>query len=190
MNDSAQQGPEIAASPAGRLQPKGGAAAQIESAHGSRRSRVVGMTDAFLELRRGAAAAAWNLDGGIVLVAAGDEIPVPGRGDRMYPFRAHSEYLYLADRERPGGVLAYAPAEGWVEFVAPVTAEELLWTGLEGDREGVPEGTRPLGDLEAWVCGGQVRRLGAAADADVELRDALIHIRRTASAACASSRTC
>ncbi len=136
------------------------------------------MTDAFLERRRAAAAAAWNLDGGVVLVAAGDEIPVPGRGDRTYPFRAHSEYLYLADRERPGGVLAYAPAHGWVEFVAPVTAEELLWTGLEGDREGVPEGTRPLDELEAWVGGRRVRRLGAAADADVELRDALIGVRR------------
>jgi Xaa-Pro aminopeptidase len=123
------------------------------------------MTGASLERRRAAAAAAWNLDGGLALVAAGDEIPVPGRGDRTYPFRAHSEYLYLADRERPGGVLAYSPAEGWVEFVAPVTAEELLWTGLEGD-------------LEGWVGGRPVRRLGAAADADVELRDALIHVRR------------
>ena len=138
------------------------------------------MTDAFLEQRRAAAAAAWNLDGGVVLVAAGDEIPVPGRGDRTYPFRAHTEYLYLADRERPGGVLAYAPADGWVEFVVPVTADELLWTGLEGDREGVPEGTRPVGELEAWVDGRPVRRLGADADADVdvELRDALIHVRR------------
>ena len=32
------------------------------------------MTDAFLERRRAAAAAAWNLDGGVVLVAAGDEL--------------------------------------------------------------------------------------------------------------------
>jgi Xaa-Pro aminopeptidase len=136
------------------------------------------MTDAFLERRRAAAAAAWNLDSGVVLVAAGDEIPVPGRGDRTYPFRAHSEYLYLADRERPGGVLAYAPADGWVEFVAPVTAEELLWTELEGDREGVPEGTRSLDELEAWVGDRPVRRLGAAADADAVLRDALIHVRR------------
>jgi Xaa-Pro aminopeptidase len=136
------------------------------------------MADAFLERRRAAAAAAWNLDHGVVLVAAGDEVPVPGRGDRTYPFRAHSEYLYLADRERPGGVLAYAPADGWAEFVTPVTADELLWTGLEGDREGVPEGTRPLEELEAWVAGRPVRRLGAAADADVELRDALIQVRR------------
>jgi hypothetical protein len=99
---------------------------EVESAHGSRRTRVVGMTEAFLERRHAEAGAAWDLDGGVVLVAAGDAIPVPGRGDRMYPFRAHSEYLYLADRERPGGVLAYAPADGWVEFVAPISADELL----------------------------------------------------------------
>lgn len=132
----------------------------------------------FLDRRRSEAAAAWSLDGGVVLVAAGDEIPVPGRGDRTYPFRAHSEYLYLTDRERPGGVLAYAPDDGWVEFVVPVTAAELLWTGLEGDREGVPEGTRPLDELEAWVGSRPVRRLGATAEADVELRDALIRVRR------------
>jgi len=136
------------------------------------------MMDTFLERRRTAVTAAWNLDSGVVLVAAGDEIPVPGRGDRTYPFRAHSEYLYLADRERPGGVLAYSPVDGWVEFVAPVTAEELLWSGLEGDREGVPDGTRALAELDAWVGGRPVRRLGAAADADVELRDVLIHVRR------------
>src|SRR5205814_8799361 len=70
------------------------------------------------------------------------------------------------------------PGDGWTEFVAPVTADELLWTGLEGDREGVPEGTRPLDELEAWVAGRPVRRLGAAADADDELRDALTHVRR------------
>jgi len=75
-----------------------------------------------IERRRAAAAAAWDVDGAVVLVAAGDEIPVPGRGDRTYPYRAHSEYLYLADRERPGGVLAFDPGEGWIEFVVPVTA--------------------------------------------------------------------
>ena len=132
----------------------------------------------FLERRRVATAAAWDLRDGVVLVAAGDEIPVPGRGDRMYPFRAHSEYLYLTDRERPGGVLAFDPGEGWVEFVVPVTAKELLWTGLEGDREGVPEGTRPLGELEAFVSGRPVRRLGATPEPDAALRDALIRVRR------------
>ena len=113
-----------------------------------------------------------------MLVVAGDEIPVPGRGDRTYPFRAHSEYLYLADRERPGGVLAFDPGEGWVEFVAPVTHKELLWTGLEGDREGVPQGTRPIDELEAFVSGRSVRRLGVTPEPDAELRDALIRVRR------------
>ncbi len=132
----------------------------------------------FLERRRHATAAAWGLETGVVLVAAGDEIAVPGRGDRTYPFRAHSEYLYLTDRERPAGVLAFDPGEGWVEFVAPVTVEELLWTGLEGDREGVPDGTRPLDELGAFVAGRPVRRLGVTSEPDAELRDELIRVRR------------
>lgn len=136
------------------------------------------MAEEYLQRRRDATARAWGLDAGVVLIEAGQEIPVPGRGDRTYPFRAHSEYLYLTDRERPGGVLAYAPAEGWVEFVEPVTAQELLWTGLEDDREGVPAGTRPIEQLEGWLSGGLVRRLGAVDKADDELRDALIHVRR------------
>ena len=115
-----------------------------------------------LERRRAAAADAWDVGDAVVLVSAGKEIPVPGRGDRTYPFRAHTEYLYLTDRERPGGVLAYDPEEGWMDFVHPVTAEELLWTGLEGDREGVPEGTRPVDELEKWLRGRPERRLGAA----------------------------
>jgi Xaa-Pro aminopeptidase len=131
-----------------------------------------------LERRREAAAEAWDRRDAVVLIAAGDEIPVPGRGDRTYPFRSHSEYLYLTDRERPGGVLAFDPGEGWVEFVVPVTAQELLWSGLEGDREGVPEGTRPVDELEAWVADRPVRRLGATADADTELHDALVRVRR------------
>ena len=131
-----------------------------------------------IERRRAAAAAAWDVGDAIVLVAAGDEIPVPGRGDRTYPYRAHSEYLYLTDRERPGGVLAFDPGEGWIEFVVPVTADELLWTGLEGDREGVPEGTRPRDELEGWLAGRPVRRLGATDDPDDALRNELIRVRR------------
>jgi len=131
-----------------------------------------------IERRRAAAAAGWDMGDAVVLVAAGDEIPVPGRGDRTYPYRAHSEYLYLTDRERPGGVLAFDPGEGWVEFVVPVTADELLWTGLEGDREGVPEGTRPRDELEGWLAGRPARRLGATADPDDALRNELIRVRR------------
>jgi Xaa-Pro aminopeptidase len=137
-----------------------------------------------LERRRRAAAKQWQLDDQVVLVGAGDRIPVPGRGDRTYPFRAHSEYLYLTDRERPGGVLAFDPHEGWVDFVSPVTRHERLWEGARGDEgEGVP-----VAELAAWLerrKGRPVARLGAAvpdvASADqleADLRYGLNHIRR------------
>src|SRR5918994_3513461 len=100
-----------------------------------------------LERRRRAAAEQWQLDDQVVLVGAGDRIPVPGRGDRTYPFRAHSEYLYLTDRERPGGVLAFDPHEGWVDFVTAVTRDERLWEGARDDEQ---EG-RPTSELEGWL---------------------------------------
>jgi Xaa-Pro aminopeptidase len=131
-----------------------------------------------VDRRRTAAADAWNLADGVVLVEAGQPVPIPGRGDPTYPFRAHSEYFWLTDRERPGGVIAYDPAQGWIEFVDPVTTEELLWTGLEDDREGEPEGTRPLDELAAFVGGRSPRMLGATASPDIELRDALTRARR------------
>jgi Xaa-Pro aminopeptidase len=100
-----------------------------------------------LERRRRAVAEAWDLRDELVLVGAGTRIPVPGRADRTYPFRVHSEYLYLTDRERPGGVLAFDPLEGWVDFVAPVTRDERLWEGAPaGDLEGVP-----VTELEGWL---------------------------------------
>src|SRR5215210_6985114 len=100
-----------------------------------------------LEPRRARAAAAWHLRDGVVLIAAGEEIPVPGRGDRTYPFRAHSEYLYLTDRERPGGVLAFDPHEGWVDFVVPVSRDERLWEGAEPAES---EGVR-VAELASWL---------------------------------------
>jgi Xaa-Pro aminopeptidase len=100
-----------------------------------------------LERRRRAAVEAWNLSDEVVLVGAGMPIQVPGRADRTYPFRAHSEYLYLTDRERPGGVLAFDPSEGWVDFVVPVTRDEQLWEGAPADGvEGVP-----AEELETWL---------------------------------------
>src|SRR5918995_3110444 len=129
-----------------------------------------------LERRRRAAAEQWELDDQVVLIGAGDRIPVPGRGDRTYPFRAHSEYLYLADRERPGGVLAFDPHEGWADFVAPVTRDERLWEGAAADE---PEGL-PVAELASWLerrKGRPVACLGAplphvtsAAQLDADLR--------------------
>jgi len=141
-----------------------------------------------LTRRRAAAVDAWDLTDELVLVGAGGPIPVPGRYDLTYPFRAHSEYLYLTDRERPGGVLAFDPADGWTDFVAPVTREELLWSGVDGLEEGVPDGARPADELTDWLEARRDRRcgrLGAAvpgvssdAELDDELRYALTQVRR------------
>jgi Xaa-Pro aminopeptidase len=137
-----------------------------------------------LERRRRAVAAEWNLGREVVLVGAGEPVPVPGRGDLTYPFRSHSEYLYLTDRERAGGVLAFDPDEGWVDFVVPVTREEMLWEGARPeDAEGVP-----IGGLPDWLERRRDRPVtclgapsaGVAADEALgaELRRGLNRIRR------------
>lgn len=137
-----------------------------------------------LERRRREVAEAWNLSEGVVLIGAGDRLPVPGRGDRTYPFRAHSDYLYLTDRERPGGVLAFDPHEGWIDFVTRVTRDERLWEGArDEDRDG-----RPVSKLEEWlaerderprVClGAPVAGVRPDATLEKELRYALYHVRR------------
>jgi Xaa-Pro aminopeptidase len=140
-----------------------------------------------LERRRREVADRWDLTDEVVLIGAGSPIHIPGRADRTYPFRSHSEYLYLTDRERPEGMLAFDPAEGWVDFVAPVTRAERLWEGASpGDAEGTP-----LGELGDWLAARARRRiacLGApragtesvSSDAELEqsARAALNHVRR------------
>jgi Xaa-Pro aminopeptidase len=126
-----------------------------------------------LERRRAALAAGWELSDELVLIGAGEPVPVPGRGDRTYPFRSHSEYLYLTDRERPGGVLAFDPAEGWLDFVAPVSREERLWAGGPAEDEG-----RSVTELDDWLAerdGRTIANLGAPvarvqSDAQLEQR--------------------
>ena len=101
-----------------------------------------------IDRRRRAVAERWNLGTEAVLIGAGEPIPVPGRGDRAYPFRAHSEYFYLTDRERAGGVLAFDAEEGWIDFVRPVSREERLWEGAP--RTARPEGV-DIAALEGWL---------------------------------------
>ncbi|MDP9234702.1 MAG: aminopeptidase P family protein [Actinomycetota bacterium] len=137
-----------------------------------------------LDRRRQTVAEQWNLTNEVVLIAAGPPIPIPGRGDITYPFRAHSEYFYLTDRERPGGVLAFVPEEGWVDFVAPVTQDERLWEGapLETEAGAV------VSELGAWLqerSGRRIASLGAplpdiAPDSDftAEARRVLNRVRR------------
>jgi hypothetical protein len=75
----------------------------------------------------------------VVLIDAGELIGIPGQGDVTYPFRAHSEYRYLTDRNRPGGLLAFDPQDGWRDFVATATESDRVWTGdLGGDCDGEP----------------------------------------------------
>jgi len=125
--------------------------------------------------RRAAVAAEWGRQDAGVLVGAGALIPRPGRDDATYRFEAHSEYYYLTDRNRPGGVLAFDPDEGWVNFVAPVTASDRLWSGAPAaDIEGLT-----TDDLEGWLAaraGRSMAWLGsapAAARSDAELADEL-----------------
>jgi Xaa-Pro aminopeptidase len=100
-----------------------------------------------LERRRAAVAAAWRDRDEVVLIGAGELILRPGRDDSAYRFETHSEYFYLTDRNYPGGVLAFDPADGWVDFTAPVTVTDRLWSGATED-----EGDGPTTDqLSAWL---------------------------------------
>jgi Xaa-Pro aminopeptidase len=113
-----------------------------------------------IDNRRRAAAEAWSLEGGqAVVIAAGTPVPVPGRADRTYRFYAHSEYLYLTDRERPGAVLAFDAADGWFDFVPQPTAQELLWSGAPAAEPGIAAEELP-GWLEARR-GARIANLGS-----------------------------
>ncbi len=135
-----------------------------------------------LETRRRRAAAAWNLTDELLLVGAGEPLGIPGGADQTYPFLSHSDYFYLADRETPGGVLAFDPKEGWTDFVPEVTEAERVWEG----RTDAP-GT-PATQLAGWLAarrGRPVAMLGTPvpglrfdAARSEELREALLHVRR------------
>jgi Xaa-Pro aminopeptidase len=139
-----------------------------------------------LARRRTELAAAWNLGDELVLVGTGAPVPVPGRGDRTYRFRSHSEYLYLTDRERPNGVLAFDPHDGWIDFVVPVSRNERLWEGADETED---DEVVPLPDLAGWLeprrgrplaCLGAPAAEAPAGDATLEgeLRAALNQLRR------------
>jgi len=136
-----------------------------------------------IERRRRAIEAEWNELGAVVLICAGDPIPIPGRADRVYPSLAHSEYFYLTDRQRPGAILTYDPQEGWSEFVPVIGADERLWSGDVSDEAGTP-----VSELGPWLDkrrGRRVAQLGApvasvASDGAVasELRTRMDRVRR------------
>jgi Xaa-Pro aminopeptidase len=141
----------------------------------------------FLDRRRKAAAARWNLKDDIVLIGAGGPIAIPGRADQTYPFRSHSEYFYLADAERPGAFLAFDPREGWVHFVPEITPDEAMWTGATGAADASDGDSVPASQLKEWLSKRAGRRVallgnampGARSDANLEaeLRQQLNEIR-------------
>jgi len=102
-----------------------------------------------LAQRRARVAEALAFRDEILLLGAGEPIPLPEGSDQTYPFRAHSEYYYLTGIDSPGGVLAFdprqRPSKSWVSFVPDVTEAEKMW---EGRTERV--GTS-VARLEAWL---------------------------------------
>jgi Xaa-Pro aminopeptidase len=124
------------------------------------------------------------LDAGdaLVLIAAGEPVPIPGGADQTYRFKSHANYYYLTEQECPGGVLAYDGASGWEAFAPPVTAQQRLW---EGDVEW--EG-RPLAELAGWLAARRGRPIaslgsplpGLAHDAPLSVRlgERMLHARR------------
>lgn len=117
------------------------------------------MPDDFLAARRQRVASALSLDGGFLVVGAGDPVPLPEGSDQTYPFRSHADYYYLAGMECAGGVVVFDPADrnatggsGWISFVPPVSQTEQIWEG----RQQLP-GT-PLDQLPAWLARRDGRR--------------------------------
>ncbi|PYL62866.1 MAG: hypothetical protein DMF24_02420 [Verrucomicrobia bacterium] len=99
--------------------------------------------------RRRRVADAIGLRDEILLIGAGEPVPLPEGTDQTYPFYAHPEYYYLTGIDSPGGVLAFDPRQRssnrWVSFVPGVTEAEKMW---EGRTELI--GT-PLPRLEPWL---------------------------------------
>ncbi len=122
----------------------------------------------------------------IVLLGAGEMVPMPGQHDRVYPFMAHSAYFYLTEQQCPGGVLAIDLAEEspWSAFAPEVTQAHRTW---EGD---VTWEGAPLAELAPWLAERRGRAVAAigcpvagyAGGADrglsAELEDAFLHARR------------
>jgi len=136
--------------------------------------------------RRRRVAEAMGLRDEILLIGAGEPIPLPEGSDQTYPFCAHPEYFYLTGIDSPGGVLAFDPrqrsSKRWVSFVPYVTQAEKMWEGRTQ-----PSGI-PLPRLEPWLGarrGCPIINLGAplrgvrSDESDVaRTREQFTHVRR------------
>jgi Xaa-Pro aminopeptidase len=105
--------------------------------------------DEVLRTRRARVADALPLDDALLLVGAGDPIPLPEGSDQTYPFRAHADYFFLTGQECRGGVIVFDPRNGpdagWTSFVPEIAESERIWEGRTQ-----PAGTS-LALLKAWL---------------------------------------
>src|SRR5687768_2258523 len=113
----------------------------------------------FLDHRRARIAAALPLDDAILVIGAGEPIPLPEGSDQTYPFRSHAEYFYLTGVECAKGVVAFDPREGkrdgWISFVPEITESERVWEGrrqLDG---------HSLAELSSWLARRRERPVAA-----------------------------
>ena len=136
--------------------------------------------------RRARLAAALPLNDGLLVLGAGTPVPLPENTDQTYPFRAHSEFFYVAGVECPGAIAAFDPRDGpragWRLFVPEVTEDERVWEAREqADGE-------PLAALAAWLTARRARPFallgaplpGARPDDGLtaKVREAFTHARR------------
>jgi len=136
--------------------------------------------------RRARVADALQLNDEILLVGAGEPVPLPEGTDQTYPFRAHPEYFYLTGVDSAGGVIAFDPQdrsrERWVFFVPDVTEAERTWEGR------TQQSGRSLSALEPWLMARRGRPLvnlgerlrGVRSDEvlAVRAREQFTHVRR------------
>lgn len=140
-------------------------------------------TDRVLDERRTRVASALPLGNALLVVGAGEPVPLPENTDQTYPFRAHTEYVFLAGLDHEGGVVVYDPRDRtWTSFVPEVTESARVWEG----RTQLPGALLP--HFPAWLnarSGRPVAALGAPvagvnADATLSatIRTHLHHARR------------
>src|SRR6186713_2024423 len=87
-----------------------------------------------LATRRSRVAASWDLTSGVVLVASGVEVPIPGT-DQAHEFHAHPEFSYLTGAHLPGAVAAFDRHDGWTLFSPVAGLEDRVWIGDGVDAE-------------------------------------------------------
>ena len=113
----------------------------------------------YLRERRRRTTEAWGLTDEVVLVPAGQPVPVPGR-DFPYPFRVHPDHRWLADQDGPGAVLVYdAAADMWELFAPRPDVDDRIWHAADTEAAG-----RPLAELDDWLAARHDRTVHRIAD--------------------------